>query len=635
LNDEASVRAEAVALREATGALAQLVDEEVRAEQLGEELAEFERTIVALDARSSALAVSVRDSAASAKRLEVEVETARRSQAELPGLEAAVRSAGERLTAGRRRDERTTQLLDQEDMLRHRVDEAQAARQQALDLREKRLLGFAAELAGTLLDGSPCGVCGSIAHPHPAEPRSDAVSEADELAAEAHAVATERRRAEGLALRTETEIGLAEARSLAGEHAVADLVAALAQAEAAHVTARESATARTAVEAKLRRVTGEQETQIQERISLDAEAQRLRDRTALVQEQLGSLRIQLASARGSDFSVRARMERIEGLATNCESLSDALKTAERVRRDLDDARSRAEIAAAAHGISELGTVAELVRDDGHLAELEEHRARHVGELTSVNEQLTDPVLQQAAAQPRADVRSLRVESERADAEHRRRLGDRHGAEQCAAALARLNRRLDGLVIDRAPLAAHHETVDHLSRLVEGKSADNRLRMSLAAYVLAARLEQVAAAASERLLTMSSGRYSLLHTDAVGTGRAVRGGLHLRVFDAWTGRDRDPTTLSGGESFAASLALALGLADVVTAEAGGSQLETLFVDEGFGSLDEETLDDVMGMLDNLRDGGRVIGIVSHVAELRQRIPTQLQILKGRRGSRIRQ
>jgi exonuclease SbcC len=116
---------------------------------------------------------------------------------------------------------------------------------------------------------------------------------------------------------------------------------------------------------------------------------------------------------------------------------------------------------------------------------------------------------------------------------------------------------------------------------------------------------------------------------------VRGGLHLRVFDAWTGSDRDPTTLSGGESFAASLALALGLADVVTAEAGGSQLETLFVDEGFGSLDEETLDEVMGMLDNLRDGGRVIGIVSHVAELRQRIPTQLQILKGRHGSSIQQ
>jgi DNA repair protein SbcC/Rad50 len=159
-------------------------------------------------------------------------------------------------------------------------------------------------------------------------------------------------------------------------------------------------------------------------------------------------------------------------------------------------------------------------------------------------------------------------------------------------------------------------------------------MSLSGYVLAARLEQVAASASQRLALMSSGRYQLVHT-AEATSARARGGLHLRVLDAWTGVERDPGSLSGGESFSASLALALGLADVVTAEAGGSLLETLFVDEGFGSLDEETLDEVMAGLDGLRDGGRVVGIVSHVAELRQRIPTQLTIMKGRAGSLIRQ
>jgi exonuclease SbcC len=152
--------------------------------------------------------------------------------------------------------------------------------------------------------------------------------------------------------------------------------------------------------------------------------------------------------------------------------------------------------------------------------------------------------------------------------------------------------------------------------------------------LAARLEQVAASASSRLLRMTSGRYSLLHAATSGTGRG-RGGLALRVLDAWTGQERDPATLSGGESFSASLALALGLADVVTAEAGGALLETLFVDEGFGSLDEDTLDEVMNVLDDLRDGGRTVGLVSHVADLRQRIPVQLAVAKGRRGSVIRQ
>ena len=94
-------------------------------------------------------------------------------------------------------------------------------------------------------------------------------------------------------------------------------------------------------------------------------------------------------------------------------------------------------------------------------------------------------------------------------------------------------------------------------------------------------------------------------------------------DDWSGESRDPATLSGGETFVVSLALALGLADVITQEAGGADLDTLFVDEGFGSLDADTLDDVMDTLDSLRDGGRVVGVVSHVAEMRDRIPTQLR------------
>jgi exonuclease SbcC len=98
-------------------------------------------------------------------------------------------------------------------------------------------------------------------------------------------------------------------------------------------------------------------------------------------------------------------------------------------------------------------------------------------------------------------------------------------------------------------------------------------------------------------------------------------------------DRDTSTLSGGETFLASLALALGLADVVTAEAGGTRIEALFVDEGFGSLDEDTLEEVMTVLDGLREGGRTVGIVSHVAELRQRIPAQVRVHKGQAGSHL--
>ena len=172
----------------------------------------------------------------------------------------------------------------------------------------------------------------------------------------------------------------------------------------------------------------------------------------------------------------------------------------------------------------------------------------------------------------------------------------------------------------------------LAALVEGTSADNRLRMRLSAYVLGERLRQVVAAANERLGHMTGERYTLAQADEKGAGEQ-RGGLSLRVRDEWSGKVRDTATLSGGETFLVSLALALGLADTVSHEAGGTQLDTLFVDEGFGSLDAATLDGVMDTLDALRDGGRVVGLVSHVAELRNRVPTQLEVRKARRGSTL--
>jgi exonuclease SbcC len=143
---------------------------------------------------------------------------------------------------------------------------------------------------------------------------------------------------------------------------------------------------------------------------------------------------------------------------------------------------------------------------------------------------------------------------------------------------------------------------------------------------------VVAAANERLVRMTDGRYVLEHTAERGVGER-RGGLSLLVADQWTDERRDPVTLSGGETFVVSLALALGLADVVTAESGGTHIDTLFVDEGFGSLDADTLEQVMDTLDQLREGGRVVGVVSHVADMRDRIPTQLRVLKGRAGSRL--
>ena len=185
--------------------------------------------------------------------------------------------------------------------------------------------------------------------------------------------------------------------------------------------------------------------------------------------------------------------------------------------------------------------------------------------------------------------------------------------------------------DLAPVEGEYAELAALTDVVNGRGQNAR-QMSLRSYVLAARLEEVAVAASERLRRMSQGRYSFVHTDARGThGR--RGGLGLDVLDDYSGQIRPAKTLSGGESFLASLSLALGLADVVAAETGGAMLDTLFVDEGFGTLDADTLDLVMDTLDELRAGGRVVGLVSHVEELQQRIPVRLRVRKARTGSTV--
>ena len=197
---------------------------------------------------------------------------------------------------------------------------------------------------------------------------------------------------------------------------------------------------------------------------------------------------------------------------------------------------------------------------------------------------------------------------------------------------RLATSITRTLADLGPAAAQHAVLERLATTTAGSGPDNSKGMSLSTYVLAARLERTAELANERLSVMADGRYELFHDDSRTDARR-KGGLGLKVRDLWTGDERPTGTLSGGESFVVSLALALGLADAVREESGGFDLQTLFVDEGFGTLDEDALEQVMGVLDGLRDGGRSVGIVSHVAELRQRIPTQIRLLKTQHGSTL--
>ena len=163
---------------------------------------------------------------------------------------------------------------------------------------------------------------------------------------------------------------------------------------------------------------------------------------------------------------------------------------------------------------------------------------------------------------------------------------------------------------------------------------NRLRgrsgVSLQRYVLGVMLTSVTAEANRLLSGVYGGRYRLYRTDEI-SGRSRKGGLELEVQDNHTGQRRSVTTLSGGEKFLVALSLAIGLSTVVQTQGGGIRLEAMFVDEGFGSLDREAVGDALEVLQGIRKGCGIVGIISHVEQLTEVIPTRLEITKGRNGS----
>ena len=174
----------------------------------------------------------------------------------------------------------------------------------------------------------------------------------------------------------------------------------------------------------------------------------------------------------------------------------------------------------------------------------------------------------------------------------------------------------------------------LASIARGDNPDKNHQIDLVSYVLGGEFEQVLQVASEHLQRMSDNRYRLVLSDKREKRARIGGGLSISVEDNWNNDQREVSSLSGGESFLASLSLALGLAEVVQARNGGIEIETLFIDEGFGTLDAQTLELVMETLENIRENGRVIGLISHVEDMKERIPAQVSIEKRQNGSTLR-
>jgi exonuclease SbcC len=511
--------------------------------------------------------------------------------------------------------------------------QAHLARQMWLDLREQRLTGMAAELAGGLQPGEPCLVCGSAEHPAPAQPGAHRVSPQSEQEAADAADQAARRLSLVDGDLAAARAALAAAAESVGRLEVTAAAAAVGNAETALAQAQEAGRRAVHLQRRYADLTAGIEAARHEEERTRHELTDAGEAAAVAHERVSAAEQALASACGDDADPRARRLRLERSVAVGEARIAARASAARAAEHLASLRNAAAAAARGAGFQTLDAALAALLQPEHESTLVAATREYEEQVCAVSAGLARDAVASVAGESAPDLTGLCTAAELAASD-----------DEAAAARVTLcltaSRALDDLVAQlTAHLAASRPLVEaagrlhELSRCVDGTGGDNARRMTLSAFVLAARLEQVAQAASERLAQMSGGRYTLVHCDDVEP-RGRRGGLSLRVVDGWTGTSRATASLSGGESFYASLALALGLADVVSAEAAGTSIDTLFVDEGFGSLDADTLEEVMDALDALRAGGRAVGLVSHVPDLQQRIPARLEVVKGRGGSTLR-
>lgn len=505
------------------------------------------------------------------------------------------------------------------------TDEAHSA------ARDAWLRGLAGELAEGLDTHSPCPVCGSTEHPSPARRADDAVGRTAVADARTRAQAAQRTLAEARARSNELALRLKERRAAC--HGVG-----LEEARLAEGRARQSK--EQAIAAVTRR------KQLNSQLTgHDERVEATRRSLSLLREQASQLSGTIeASARQLDkdaTTVRQQLDGFPTVAARLAALENSIAAATRLRRGFaawtgaleEHARrdaERDEALAEAH----FDTV-EQVRDallTG--AELDALRARLADrdrQLAEVSAGLARPELVAAARLSAPDLDALGAAATQADAarhEAERTLGaEESRLEQCRTVAGSLRDQLRQM----ARLEHACGPVMRMAELASASGPRNLRAVTLPTFVLLQRFEEVIERANERLEAMTHGRYSLQRTDEK-EGRSMRQGLGIVVVDHDCGEAmRDPGTLSGGETFLASLAMALGLSDTVSSEAGGIELESLFVDEGFGSLDPDALDMVMDQLEQLRSGGRTVGVISHVTEMKQRIAERVTVRRLPDGS----
>lgn len=639
--DRAALQQAAQALASAERALATLAQDEQRAEaalqtaeaaqekkqRLQQEQAQQETAIVKLDAL---LAEERRQYQLLKRFLDL--------RQERPELAAAQEKAAAQLASAEKR-----------------LAEARAANRQQL----------AATLAQELEDGAPCPVCGAVHHPAPAVVPGAQDDEA--------ACAKARDQAQGVAANAGAALAQQDKRIAEAWAELQETIPQLTQPEEVPHYAKqlqESGTAhnhqRKEAQAALQQIAKELAGSAAVEKELEAQKTALNtlreQRTRFVAEQsrwqtTRDSKADAVAAKEKQFGFTgdadpaALTREIDAISARHQAAKQALETAQRAYEQAQLAQVRA---ASAQSQAE-ARLEELRRsaDDHARAFAQAREAIFATEADYLSAKADIP----RAALLQQEIDGFSEALTRATTLHEdlaQRLQDDRTLHDLEAGEARrkeaeqrLNAAKDVLAAHKTRCASNRALITQIAQLLDafkemearyallGKLRDvldgkNHFNMRLETFAQAYYFEQMLIGANVRLARMTHGRYSFRRKEMVSDARR-QAGLDLDVMDQYTGRARDVSTLSGGESFKASLSLALGLADVVTSESGGVELSTIFIDEGFGTLDEESLDDTVETLISLQDSGRLVGVISHVAELKERIPAHLVVESGSGGS----
>ncbi len=620
----ASLRNAITQVQRELGGLDHAVDLEHRVEDAQQERDAAQETLADAQQRAQALSEAV---AAAQMPLATYAEQLAHYREQLDGIDECMRAlttAAQELEQARTADKHRRDLVDiAEEIGQLRRDEQQSARQHR-DLVQRWIQSQASLIADTLSDDQPCPVCGSLTHPDPAEPNNDQVTwEAVDTAHQHHAALAEK-----LTTAQTTQAELTKAIAAI----VADLGGRATEAiEEHHRACDERYRELTAIRDQLPTWQREYDEACG---ALDAQRRELDDTTRTIEtaearraeaeQRMSQLADAYREACCGYDSVEARRVALVARDEELRAVVAAVEACDRARERDGEARA---------------ALATMIDDSAVFASVDEVREALVSddELRSMTERIDTARAAVHEARGRVEAaRDNRWHSHNGlDRDHLRHVvaslaarsdHARDDEQRCEQTMRILRRRLT--TITKASKAIETEMTDMGSLLTLARIANaqgtSAGATTLETWVLRTRFEDVLAAANPYLAAFSSGKYELRFTEKDATSQAVKSGLGLSIFANDEDGERGPHTLSGGERFYTSLALALGLAEVVSSEAGGVEFKTMLIDEGFGHLDGETLDQVMRGLESLRSTGRTIGVISHVEEMRRRIHDGIEV-----------